>query len=178
MADRFHFFWGGPFSQFAKAPFELDGQRFATAEHYMMWRKAQLFGDADAAAKILAAKTPGEAKGLGRKVRRFNHQVWDREKRGIVRAGSLGKYQQNAMFKGRLLATAPALLVEASPMDTIWGIGLAADDPRAEDPSQWLGENLLGQILTETREILAAEDAAAPETEGPSGRRARDRRRR
>lgn len=157
MTETFHFFWGGPFSQFANSPFTLNAKRFPTAEHYMMWRKATLFGDDSIAAEILAAKTPGKAKGLGRRVKRFNPEIWDREKRGIVAAGSYAKYTQNPQFLGRLMNTRPATLVEASPMDVIWGIGLAEDDPRAQDRSQWLGQNLLGEILTQTRERIAEE---------------------
>lgn len=159
--ERFVFFWNGPFSQFATSPFRLDGVRFPTAEHYMMWRKARLFRDDAAAQAIRAARAPAEAKRLGRRVRRFDDAVWDREKRGIVAAGSYAKYAQNPGFAARLLATAPAVLVEASPLDPIWGIGLAEDDPRAQDPAAWRGANLLGWILTETRERLAAERAKA-----------------
>lgn len=159
MAERYHFFWGGPFSQHHPSRFTLDGERFGTAEHYMMWRKARLFADDAIAAKILAAPTPDAAKSLGRKVSGFEHTVWDAEKIGIVEAGSTAKFAQNDGLKRRLLNTAPALLVEASPFDTVWGVGLAAEDPRIQDPANWLGENLLGQILTRTRERLAAEAA-------------------
>jgi ribA/ribD-fused uncharacterized protein len=46
--------------------------------------------------------------------------------------------------------------VEASPLDRVWGIGLTADDPRAADPSSWLGLNLLGEALMEVRSRLSA----------------------
>lgn len=157
MTEQFHFFWGGPFSQHHPSRFTLDGERFPTAEHYMMWRKARLFGDAEIAAEILTAPKPAAAKSLGRKVRGFEHAVWNAEKVRIVEAGSDAKFRQNEGLRRRLLNTAPALLVEASPFDTVWGVGLAAEDPRIQDPASWLGENLLGQILTRTRETLAAE---------------------
>lgn len=157
MSETFHFFWGGPFSQFAVSPFTLDGERFRTAEHYMMWRKARLFGADDIARAILATRDPGVAKGLGRRVPRFNQQVWDREKRAVVTAGSEAKYRRNTDFRARLFNTAPATLVEASPQDAIWGIGLSACDPRAGDRATWMGLNLLGEILTETRDRLMAE---------------------
>ena len=155
MTESYHFFWGGPFSQHHPSRFTLDGERFATAEHYMMWRKARLFGDKEIAGWILAAPTPNAAKSLGRKVRGFDEAIWDAEKVEIVAAGSHAKYAQNDGLRRRLMNTAPALLVEASPLDTIWGVGLAADDPRIQDRANWLGENLLGQILTLTREVLA-----------------------
>ena len=54
-----------------------------------------------------------------------------------------------------LVGSAPRMLVEASPVDTAWGIGMAADDPRANDPRQWQGQNLLGFALMVVRDALA-----------------------
>lgn len=59
-----------------------------------------------------------------------------------------------------LLDTAPTLLVEASPFDRVWGVGLGADNPRIDDPASWRGSNLLGKILTKLRDELIAEGVA------------------
>jgi len=55
----------------------------------------------------------------------------------------------------RLEMGAQRVLVEASPLDRVWGIGLAADDPRAADPAGWRGLNLLGFALMEARDLLS-----------------------
>lgn len=141
-------------SQWWPSPFTVDGVTYASAEHWMMAGKARLFGDAEAAERAVEAKTPAEAKKVGRLVRDFDGDVWERERFGLVVAGSVHKFGQDAELGGFLLGTGDRVLVEASPVDRIWGIGLAADDPRAEDPATWRGLNLLGFALMEARAAL------------------------
>lgn len=166
-ALKFLFFWGhrprqdgsagpGCLSQWWPSPFTVDGRVFATAEHWMMWSKAMLFGDEATAARVLAAEHPGEAKNLGREVRRFDENVWQRERFGIVVAGSIAKFEQHQDLQSFLLGTGKRILVEASPLDRVWGIGLAATDPKASDPVRWEGLNLLGFALMRAREVVAA----------------------
>ena len=138
-----------------------DGHRFTTAEQYMMWRKAVLFGDDEVAAQILSAGGPGAVKDLGRRVRGFDEEVWEREHFGIVVDGSVAKSGQDPELRDHLLATSNRVLVEASPRDRLWGIGLAADDEAAQVPSHWRGLNLLGFALMEARERLGAGPANA-----------------
>jgi ribA/ribD-fused uncharacterized protein len=159
------FFWGhrarsqAPgkhvLSQWWPATFTIDGERYASAEHYMMAEKARLFGDDEIRASILAAQDPGKAKALGRQVRGFDAAAWDRACVAIVVRGNLAKFGQNAALASWLRATGDAVLVEASPLDAIWGIGLAVDDPRASDPHEWPGRNLLGFALMRVRAALA-----------------------
>ncbi len=155
-AFTFFFTEASPFSQWYRCRFEADGHTFNCAEQYMMHGKARRFGDAVVAAQILAADHPRQHKALGRKVTNFDDQVWRREREAIVLAGSRAKFTQDAELRALLLATVGTTLVEASPFDRIWGIGLAATNPRAQDPSQWRGQNLLGHILTRLRDELLA----------------------
>jgi ribA/ribD-fused uncharacterized protein len=163
----FVFFWGdkpradhpGPWvlSQWWPVPFDVDGTTYRHAEGFMMAAKARLFGDDAALARILAAEHPGEAKKIGRDVRGFDSEVWDREAFAIVVQGNRAKFGQHPDLVGYLLSTAPRVLVEASPMDRVWGIGLAADDGKARVPSEWKGRNLLGFALMEVRARLTAD---------------------
>ncbi|USX49029.1 NADAR family protein [Lentzea sp. HUAS12] len=164
---KYLFFWGhqperdgsvgkGCLSQWWPCTFVVDGQEFASAEHYMMWRKALLFDDTAVAARVLTARTPAEAKSLGRQVSGFAGEVWDAQRLQIVVEGNLAKFGQDPALRSYLLGTGSRVLVEASPQDRVWGIGLVASDPRASDPSQWLGLNLLGEALMEARSRLAA----------------------
>jgi ribA/ribD-fused uncharacterized protein len=141
-------------SQWWPSPFEVDGQTFATAEHWMMWNKAVLFNDFEAAAKILTASHPNEAKTFGREVTGFDAAIWEAQRFQIVVAGNVAKFGQHQRLKDFLLGTGDRVLVEASPVDQIWGIGLAADDARALDPAQWRGLNLLGFALMQARAAL------------------------
>ncbi|MFD9698309.1 NADAR family protein [Lentzea sp. NPDC059081] len=164
---KFLFFWGhqperdgstgkGCLSQWWPCAFVVDGQEFASAEHYMMWRKALLFGDTAVAEQVLAARTPAEAKSLGRVVTGFSDEAWESARLGVVVEGNLAKFGQDPALRSYLLSTGSRVLVEASPQDRVWGIGLAASDPRASDPATWLGLNLLGEALMEVRSRLSA----------------------
>ncbi|OXS32815.1 hypothetical protein CHR28_24310 [Streptomyces sp. XY006] len=160
-------FWGhrprpdgriGPscLSQWWPSPFTVDGVRYATAEHWMMAGKARLFEDAAAERAVLAAGHPAEAKKAGRLVRGFDETVWARERFRIVVEGSVHKFAAHPELQGFLLGTGDRVLVEASPVDRVWGIGLAADDEAAMDPERWRGPNLLGFALMAARERLRA----------------------
>jgi ribA/ribD-fused uncharacterized protein len=153
---RHTYFWGtdSPFSQWHPATFVVGDITFTCAEQAMMHGKAKLFGDRAIARKILATALPRQHKELGRKVQSFDEHTWEKHREGIVMAANLAKFGQNADLREQLLATAGTKLVEASPHDRIWGIGLDADDPRAANPAQWRGQNLLGKILTSVREQL------------------------
>ena len=120
----------------------------------MMAGKARIFGDPETEKKVLQSSHPKQAKELGRKVRGFDESTWIRERYRLVVDGNLAKFSQNANLTQVLLGTGKRVLVEASPYDTIWGIGLAADHPNAEKPALWKGLNLLGFALMEVRSIL------------------------
>ena len=143
-------------SQWWPSPFTVDGVEYATAEHWMMASKARLFGDPEAEREAVAASSPAQAKKVGRLVRGFDDALWQRERFGIVVEGSVHKFAAHADLRAFLLGTGGRVLVEASPVDRIWGIGLAADDERAMDPARWRGPNLLGFALMAARERLAS----------------------
>lgn len=161
---EYAFFWRGPLSQWHPSPFHnKQGVEFSCAEQYMMWRKAILFHDENMAKKILAASTPKEQKALGRRVAGFDASVWEREAVEIVRQGNILKFMQNPELEKILLATLPYHLVEASPYDTIWGIGRGVDAPGIENPRTWRGKNLLGKALEQARDFLHARQQATCE---------------
>ncbi|MEU6464754.1 NADAR family protein [Streptomyces sp. NPDC046976] len=143
-------------SQWWPSPFVVDGRRYATAEHWMMAAKARLFGDAEAERHVLAAAHPAQAKKAGRLVRGFDEAIWERERFRIVVEGSVHKFAADPALRAFLLNTGDRVLVEASPVDRVWGIGLTADDEAAQDPERWRGLNLLGFALMEARTELAA----------------------
>ena len=155
--ERFTFFWSGPFSQWYKSPFTVDGQYYSTAEQYMMAEKARMFGDDETLDAILSAHDPGRQKRLGRLVRDFDQRRWDAEARNIVYRGNRAKFTTHRDLLQMLFDTEGTSLAEASPVDTIWGIGLAADAEDATDRSKWLGTNWLGETLQRLRDDLLQE---------------------
>ncbi|MFE1166379.1 NADAR family protein [Nocardiopsis sp. NPDC058789] len=144
-------------SQWWPADFTVDGTTYRTAEHYMMAGKARLFGDPEAADRIVAAGHPRDAKVIGRQVRGFDQEVWERERFEIVVQGSVAKFGQHEDLRAFLLGTGRRVLVEASPRDRIWGIGLGRSHENAERPRFWRGRNLLGFALMEARARLSEE---------------------
>lgn len=158
---KYVYFWGHQpgrngltascFSQWYEAPFEVAGERYATAEHFMMAEKAALFGDERIRRQVLAAPTPAAAKALGRKVQGFDETLWLRHRYDIVVRANAAKFGQNPGLGAFLQETGNRVLVEASPVDRIWGIGLARQDARVADPGQWQGLNLLGFALMAVR---------------------------
>ena len=163
--NKFLFFWGyqksksgelisSCFSQWWTSPFIVENVRYNTAEHWMMAQKALLFNDREIYEKIIVAKSPAEAKTLGRQVSNFNEATWNSKRFDIVVKGSLAKFTQHKDLKEFLLNTKEKILVEASPVDRIWGIGLTAESEEAENPKRWNGLNLLGFALMEVRDII------------------------
>ncbi|MBF5004491.1 NADAR family protein [Diaphorobacter caeni] len=168
LRPKYLFFWGhqpekdgsvgkGCFSQWFHAEFTVDGERYPTAEHFMMAEKARLFGDEEARAQVLLAGSPASAKQLGRGVRHFDEGRWHAERFDIVVNGNVAKFGQNPALRDYLLCTGHRVLVEASPRDRIWGIGMGASNPDAERPQNWRGQNLLGFALMAARERLRSE---------------------
>ena len=139
-------FYGGPFSQWFEAPesFFEDGIEFNTAEKYMMYHKAKFFNDEEIAKKILREPDPSDVKKLGRKVKNFNEDEWDKVKMDIVTQGNYLKFTQIPMMKEEFEKFKDFKFVEGSPYDLIWGVGLASNDPKITDPKNWKGQNLLG----------------------------------
>ncbi len=144
-------------SQWYDCSFEADGVKYRTAEQYMMAQKALLFGDEDIFGRIMKAGGPDTFKKLGQQVRGFDEEKWKASRSDIVIRGNMAKFSQNAELKAFLLGTGDKVLVEASPYDKIWGIGIGADDKRAENPNLWRGLNLLGFCLMEVRDKLKEE---------------------
>lgn len=167
---KYLFFWGHTaktpgavdascLSQWWPSRFTVEGTEYDCAEQYMMAEKARLFRDEEARRKILQAKHPKQMKAFGREVRGFDDRVWKKEAYGIVRRASEEKFRQNSELRAFLSNTKNRVLVEASPVDRIWGIGLDKQDPNVENPFKWRGTNLLGFALSEARDNLRKEEA-------------------
>lgn len=151
------------FSQWFPSDFvSKEGQKFNSAEQYMMYSKAKLFGDDETAEKILVAETPDQQKKLGRLVKNFDKDVWDAHAQEIVYQGNYYKFTQNPHLWNVLERTTGKELVEAAHYDPIWGIGLKADDPLAADKANWKGKNWLGGALTKLRDDLIAQKFVPP----------------
>lgn len=162
---KYIFFWGNQpskdggitkscFSQWWESPFTVDGIEYKTAEHWMMAKKASLFGDTEAEQRVLSCVTPAEAKKIGREVTGYNNVIWLENRFDIVKQGNYHKFSQNEELKTFLIGTGDRILVEASPVDAIWGVGMAADDSDIYNPEKWKGLNLLGFALMEARDLI------------------------
>lgn len=165
---KYLFFWGHQqrgddvitpscLSQWYERGFTVDGHHYPTAEHWMMAGKARLFKDEEVLQKILDTPKAPVAKKLGREVRNFDVSSWRKHMVSIVTEGSYHKFSQNEDLKAWLLTTGNKVLVEASPFDSIWGIGMNKAQAEAVSPDEWKGENWLGWCLMEARDRLTLE---------------------
>jgi ribA/ribD-fused uncharacterized protein len=156
--DNSVFFWSGMYSQWFESPFEAEGQKFNCTEQYMMYKKAMLFGDEGVANAIMKTRNPSDQKALGRQVRNFNSEVWNQHAIDIVSEGNYQKFKQNPNLSEILLGKhLNKEIVEASPKDKIWGIGLHYSDEACDDKSKWQGTNWLGISIMNARERLVEE---------------------
>ncbi len=164
----FVFFWTAKdfLSQWHQTAFTYNVLTFKTAEHWMMFQKAVLFAiphdnkgevvrflslpenNSHIANQILSAKSPKEAKALGRRVPHFNQETWELNVESILYRGNYLKMTQNPALLEQFLSFGERQFVEASPYDKIYGIGMKYDNPLATQPDKWRGKNLLGNALT------------------------------
>lgn len=126
-------------------PERLD---FSTVEQFMMYHKAIIFLDREVANNIMQTSNPRKIKELGRQVKNYDDDVWKYYRSNVVYEGNKAKFTQNPNLIDTLAETIGTTLVEASPNDKIWGIGLAENNPLAQKRETWQGKNLLGEILT------------------------------
>lgn len=152
--ESFTFFWSGPLSNWHPSPFIIDGVAYNCTEQWMMVEKSRMFGDVYAEKKIMSTANPSDHKRWGRAVVGFNTEEWNNAAKDIVFRGSYAKFTQDDRLKEILLNTKGTTLVEASPHDQIWGIGLRKEDPRARNRATWLGTNWLGEVLTQVRDQI------------------------
>lgn len=167
--NRYEFFWKGPFSQWHRSPFEATciqtfnsiklhvPLKFNYAETFMMVNKDLYFTGGKNLYKMIEADKAGNpklVKTLGREVKPFDKEIWDSLSTEIVYDGNYHKFKQNPLLLEELLETSGKLIVEASPFDVIWGIGMDEREASKIDPKDWPGENRLGLILTTLRENL------------------------
>lgn len=143
------------FSNWHPCRFSYHDVAFTCVEQFMMFAKAKLFNDEQSASKILATRDPMTQNVIGRQVAGFDLATWEARRESIVFVGCREKFSQNPGLRSMLLATAPTELVEASPFDRIWGIGLGERDARITDKRQWRGSNLLGITLMRVRDALS-----------------------
>ncbi len=162
---KFLFFWGHTpaadgritetcCSQWWMCNFTVDDVTYSCAEQYMMAEKARMFRDMEMLEQIMKAGHPKEMKAFGRAVKNFDKEIWDNACYELVKRGNMAKFSQNPELWNFLKATKKRILVEASPRDRIWGIGMGKSNPDAECPLKWRGRNLLGFALTEARDLL------------------------
>ena len=164
----FRYFWGHQehrsgalsescLSQWWPCRLTVAGQEYQSTEQFMMAGKARLFGDTATLERILATSDPRQVKSLGRVVQGFDEAAWAAVRFDLVTLGNLAKFRQDSGLQAYLLGTGSDVLVEASPVDALWGIGLAQTDVLSRDPRRWKGLNLLGFALMRARAILRGE---------------------
>ena len=153
------YFWNSIYSQWFTSKKQIfeNGNYFNNAEKYMMYHKALVFNDTEIAKEILNSYDPKTIKALGRKVKNFNDEVWNQHREKIVTQGNYLKFTQNYEFLQELLKDRDLILVEGSPFDKIWGVGLHYNSEEIKNEKNWNGLNLLGKCIMNARDIILKE---------------------
>ena len=156
VTDTHIYFWNGTYSNWhpARITDPATGFVFENTEQAFMWFKADKFGDTETAGEVLKTPNPREVKKLGRQVKNYNDEEWNKVRYLIMLGVNLWKFTQISEYQKELLATGDKIIVEASPYDKIWGVGLLEDDPLILDEKNWQGENLLGKVCMDVRTQL------------------------
>lgn len=149
-------FWGSPLSNFYQCSFTYDNTEWTSSEQCFMAMKAKFFNDEETYKQILKAKTPKEAKRLGRLVKNFDTDLWDKERDNVMYEVLKEKFTQNDDLHDLLLSEkfVNKCFVEGSPVDGIWGVKISWDDPSIDNKSNWKGENRLGKTLDRVRQFI------------------------
>lgn len=151
---NYTFFYKDKIAQWNMTDFYEEGKKYCCAEQYMMYHKAVLFNDLEIAEKIIKSNNPKEIQELGRQVKNFDEKIWKENRSKIIIQGNILKFTQNKELRDILLSTKETILVEASPIDCLYGIGLGIEDPNITNRGNWRGENLLGIILMHVRNVI------------------------
>ncbi len=149
--DKYVFFWNGIYSNWYSVKFNYKSLEFSNSEQAFMWEKANYFNDSKTANEILNEPNPSLNKKLGRKVKGFDTDKWSKISYNFMYDVNKEKFEQNPNLLKQLIATETRTLVEASPYDKIWGIGLLEEDAVNIPENKWPGQNLLGKVLTQLR---------------------------
>lgn len=157
ITDTHVFFWKSRIANWHMCQFKYKGITFFNTEQAFMWEKAVFFGDMEMAKKIAETPEPSQNKALGRMVKNFDTEKWMAKCFDVMVAVNYAKFSQDMRSKSLLLSTEDKTLVEASPIDKIWGIGIHWKDDDCLDESKWKGMNLLGKALMEVREKLKSD---------------------
>lgn len=157
VTDTHVYFWGDPtLSNWGPAEFKYKNNHFWNSEQAFMWEKAICFSDFETAKEILKTKNPREAKDLGRLVKNYDEKIWETKRFDAMFNVCLAKFSQNKPRLETLLSTGNKTIVEASPYDKVWGVGIHWTDDEILDENNWKGQNLLGRVLMKVREQLSA----------------------
>lgn len=154
--DDYIFFWGGILSNFYITPIIIDGILYNSSEQYFMKIKQETFDplNVQLGKDIMKENNPKNIKNFGRNVNNYQEDIWDQMRYNVMYKGVYEKFYQNKNLRDILLETENKILVESSPYDKVWGIGLNENEAKLIHPSKWEGKNLLGKVLMEVRKKL------------------------
>jgi len=158
----------------------LQTMTYHCAKQALAAEQAKTFGDDEGFRKVMDAQTPAEVSYSREETKEATEEEWAMATKKKLYVIQEAKFRQYPELQSRLLATGESVLAAYLPKDNLMGIGISTDDVRAKNPIHWRGQNVLGTILMELRELFRVEQEKKVQAEGPSssssGRLSRTRR--
>lgn len=152
--EEYVLFLNSVYSQWYPCQFkDKEENTFKNAEQFMMYHKFKCL-EPENAYKILEIHNPRLIKQMGRNIIKYDEVKWSNIREQVVTLGNYYKFTQNPNLLDILLEHQNKTIVEASPEDKIWGIGLWENDARCLNRESWLGLNLLGISIMSARNMI------------------------
>ena len=142
-----------PLSNHCPAPIKINDKEYNCTEQMFLSEKCYAYGHQRSGDLIRTMTDPAMMVQEAKVCQGYNDN-WDKDMYDIMLTAQLAKYTQNQIHRDFLIATGDRRLVEGSPYDSVWGVGVAFTDPKIDDMKNWKGDNLLGEALMATRRLL------------------------
>lgn len=133
-------------------PFSNDKIRYRSVEQFVYAKKALQFKDYVAHQGIMDERCARKYKEF--RIQNYVYPQWTDKMKDVVLAGLKLKFEQCRPSREKLLSTGDAMILYATPFDRVLGTGLELDDDRNLNPAQWEGQNDLGVLLMQVRDLL------------------------
>uniref|UniRef100_A0A6C0DGX4 NADAR domain-containing protein n=1 Tax=viral metagenome TaxID=1070528 RepID=A0A6C0DGX4_9ZZZZ len=148
----------GGLSSWWPVPITYEDGDYKNAYQAIMSEMARTFASPELAETIQDAAGPEEVSYQWSDFEGATEEAWNTRLEALILAINRAKFKQHLELADQLLSTGRRVLGYVNPedpTDAFQGIGLAAENPAAQNEHAWTGQNVYGRALTAIRKELA-----------------------